>query len=522
MERPPSVPPLVAQTEEDDMAAFLYQRGTGWYFRRRIPTDLQQYFPSKSKIITRTLETTDKRLAKSACRTWAVKVDNVFAFLKSAAPNEIKQAYLKAEIPEPKKTPVVAPAPTSPEAPHVKTVLLSELIEQYISHKRPHWSLKTRQEIEYHLNLSVLLMGDLPLNKITYKEVESYRDRLQQVPTNFSRLKKYKTKTMEEILAMPANEKEAPDPKSVNKSLQFLSTVLAFGTQRYKNLLTLNPAIGVTVKVTDKKKASEERDAYSAEDIQDVINHLVWDCNHPSRFFIPLIAIFTGMRRGEIAQLYTTDIVIEDGLLCIDINAQCDSIPYTTSGVIEMLPEKKTKKDASRRLIPIHPLLLDYCGFQGYVEECKIRGDKRIFWDLAFHRDGYGTSFSKWFDRKLGPLIAETGSGKSFHSFRHSFMDWFKQNEVGIFDNSKATKILKEIVGHAHNDDGSEDLTEDRYGKRYRAKISSKLLFQLDYGLDLHNITEQIGHFQAIEVRIAQEAWRIPGGEYPTLCEDER
>lgn len=151
------------------MAVFLYQRGEGWYFRRRIPIDLKQYFPPTLKLITRTLETNDKRLAKSACRQWTSKVENVFTFLRSSAPDEIKQAYLKSEIPEPKKAPVVHVAPSVPVTPVDKTLKLSELIEQYISHKSPHWALKTKQEIEYHLNLSVKLMGDLPLNRISYK-----------------------------------------------------------------------------------------------------------------------------------------------------------------------------------------------------------------------------------------------------------------------------------------------------------------------------------------------------------------
>jgi integrase len=449
--------------------------------------------------------------------------------LESGISNEMKVEYLKSEIlAEPPKKPVAIPHSISPAAPVVeaeqdKTLKLSELIEQFINFKRPHWSPKTRQENEYHLGLSVLLMGDLPLNKISYIEIEGYRASLQEVPTNYSRLRKYKHLPIAEILALPADQKEAPDPKSVNKSLQFLSTALAFGVQRHGDLLRINPAVGINVKVIDQKLASEERDAYSIENLQDVVNHLIWDYDHPSRFFIPLIAIFSGMRRGEIAQLYTSDIVYEDGLLCIDINAKCDLIAYTSKGVTEMVAEKKTKKDASRRLVPVHPLLRDFCGFEGYVQDCRHEGKKRLFWDLAFHRDGYGTSFSKWFDRKLNPRIVEEKTGKSFHSFRHAFIDWFKQHEIQNMDRGTANEVLKEIVGHAYNSgSGDLDLTKERYGKRFPAATTYRLLSQLDYELDLHSITEQIGHLQAIEVKLSQEAWRKPGGEYPTLCEDER
>jgi Domain of unknown function (DUF6538) len=60
---------------------YLHQRNSTYYFRIRIPQDVQQWFSSKE--IRRSLKTTDKQLAKLQAMTWARKSEKVFAFLRS-------------------------------------------------------------------------------------------------------------------------------------------------------------------------------------------------------------------------------------------------------------------------------------------------------------------------------------------------------------------------------------------------------------------------------------------------------
>jgi integrase len=90
--------------------------------------------------------------------------------------------------------------------------------------------------------------------------------------------------------------------------------------------------------------------------------------DHPERYWIPLIGLFYGMRLNEIYQLHLEDIREEGGLLCFDINKKGD---------------KELKTASSRRLIHVHPVLLDL-GFKEYVDaEEEARRVWNGFWEVV-------------------------------------------------------------------------------------------------------------------------------------------
>ena len=495
------------------MQGFLFLRRKTYYFRRKIPAELRGYFSPRLKEIWRSLGTQDKCLAKSACRDWVAKTEKVFSMLRTSIPDVLKLEYVKTEI-QPSSTAVHAPAPTP-----VTGKLTSELIASYVSHKAPTWTLKSKQEVEYSLGLFVALCGDLRLPKIDYAIIEDFRDKLKQLPANYTRLKKYKNQTIEELLAIPASEKDMPKAASVNKHIGFLSTLFKFAIQR--QYMTFNPALGVQVKAPRGQKASGGKQIYTREDLQDVIQLLRYDEAHPENLWVPLISMHTGMRRGEICQLYVSDILIDEksGLPYLQCEETEDTVDFFTGGELQQLPEKKLKAGASWRTIPIHPFLWEDLGFAGFVEECKKSGEKRMFPSLKMSRDGYGQTFSKYFDYNIARKLYPAYSGKSFHSFRHSFIDWFKQSTIQHWEWSKAVPIIREFVGHSYNPGGSEDITFERYGKQYPVETLASVLFQLDYGLNFDNITEQTGRFIALAKHIEKTKNLNPNLDYPTEVE---
>ena len=92
-----------------------------------------------------------------------------------------------------------------------------------------------------------------------------------------------------------------------------------------------------------------------------------------------------------------------------------------------------------RSIIPIHPALIEL-GLLEYANTIKAEGSIRLFPELAPTRDKLGHAPSKWFSRyrhKLGI----TDPKKTFHSFRHSFID--DMRELGVQDS-----LVKRMVGH--------------------------------------------------------------------------
>ena len=74
----------------------------------------------------------------------------------------------------------------------------------------------------------------------------------------------------------------------------------------------------------------------------------------PYRRWIALLGLYTGARANEICQLYADDVVLVDNIWCIKVQ----------SG----RPDQKLKTDNSKRLIPIHAVVLE-AGFLAFVQE---------------------------------------------------------------------------------------------------------------------------------------------------------
>jgi integrase len=181
------------------------------------------------------------------------------------------------------------------------------------------------------------------------------------------------------------------------------------------------------------------------------------------QFWLPILALYTGCRLEELAQLYLDDIQQADGVWVIDINNQGD---------------KKIKTPSSLRRIPVHPFLQSGVNLIGYAEALKRKGEERLFPELRRRRDGDGMTASKWFARyKTRCGIVENGAKKDFHSFRHTFVNTLKQALV-------EETMIAELVGHA-----VDSMTMGRYGKRYTPKILLEhAVLKLNYPLDLSHI----------------------------------
>ncbi|MBC2710206.1 MAG: tyrosine-type recombinase/integrase [Desulfosarcina sp.] len=136
--------------------------------------------------------------------------------------------------------------------------------------------------------------------------------------------------------------------------------------------------------------------------------------------------------------------------------------------------EKKLKNLSSKRLVPLHPVLVDELKLPDYAKSLRSNGHTRLFPNLKQQRDGYSQTVSKWFGRYRVRCGVDSPK-KTFHSFRHTFITAMKHKVVNI-------SILHELHGHA-----LEGMTMARYGKKYPPRVLydeavSKLEYPLDWG----------------------------------------
>ncbi len=412
----------------------LITRGRTYYFRIAIPKDLRQDFPHRE--IKRSLRTRDIRAAKGLASAYESEVQNLFAILR----------VKRLTIPAPDRT---HRAPTSPllgqttapksmwtrpeEAP--ASLFFSEAINQYVKERKQRWSPRTALEFTSTLKLLLTILGDKQLSHITRPDCVSCRDQLLNGKGR-----------------QGAGKQKPRGPKTVNQHLTLLNSVFKWSVDQ--GFMNRNPAERLTIPL--KTRATEQRKAYSSTQLQTVLSKLPDpQGSHPERYWMPIIALYTGLRLEEIAQLRLSDLISLDGALCFNIDGT------------------HLKTASSKRIVPVHPQLLKL-GLKVHIEQTKTTEcDAYLFPRLPADRFGRrGRFIGEWYGKFLRKKCEITDSKVTFHSFRHSFATALKHAGA-------EGPMIAELLGHT-----LQGQTFGRYAKEYKPSMLyaavSKIVFDFD------------------------------------------
>lgn len=330
------------------------------------------------------------------------------------------------------------------------------------------WGKGTEAEYVTTLDFIKEFFGEeKPIHKVDVEQVRDFKNLMMKMPKHFRiRLKKeYKGLTLKEISELDIPESNRMTVKTLNSKYFGLVSAL-FNFAERNGYIDTNPATGLKIKQSRNIKASQERDPFNIEDLNLLFNSETYredKHRNPQSFWLPLLALHTGCRLEELCQLYCDDVRKENGVWILDINDD---------------DEKHLKNISSRRLVPLHPILLEL-GFHKFSEKQGREGHKRIFNDLKKVQNKFGHAPSKWFGdyKKRCGIVAESGK-KTFHSFRHTAINCLAQQVVN--DN-----VIKSLVGHAKKGE-----TFGRYSSDLEPKVIFKeAVLKLNYkGLDLSHL----------------------------------
>jgi integrase len=287
------------------------------------------------------------------------------------------------------------------------TMTIGKLIEYYLSDlDRRGVSNKTR--IGYRVIFGVLkdLFGeDRPIEKIRRKDCRHVRDILTALPSNTP--KKYKGMGLVEM-AEKAKAEGIPGRKPGTLKSYLINLTAIFNYAVREEYLEKNPAKGLQDTVPKVSKKGRWK-PFEKTQLQAIFNApLYTGCkdseygyaipgpNHPrrGRFWVPLLALYHGIRLNEACQLLVTDVPTINGITVLVIQEDLEeNIPE--------MEEKKLKTEASTRSIPLHPELVKM-GFLKYIEGIEASGESRLFPELTVAKTGYySDNFSKWFGHFL-------------------------------------------------------------------------------------------------------------------------
>lgn len=326
---------------------------------------------------------------------------------------------------------LAAPALTSGSQRTIK-----EMLDGYIADHEDKWSAATRKGMEAPFRILQEFFGsDRDPASISRIEGRAFHTAVKGLPTNYTKRKELRGLSLLECvekgrqLGLPTLS-----AKTVNDTyMTFIGSAFRWAVR--EGWITLNPVDGLNV--TDAVAAEDKRDPFTVDQLNALFRSGPWSGPKedreidPLRYWGPLVALFQGMRRGEIAQLHVADVEELDGETVIHVRPSADG--------------KRVKSAAGRRVLPVHPELVKL-GFLSYVDRQRTAGHKQLFANEVPNKSGHwGDPLGKWFSRHVSALGFE-GARLGMHSFRHNFEDALRA--AGLH----GTPIGQELAGRAKTD----------------------------------------------------------------------
>ena len=355
---------------------------------------------------------------------------------------------------------------------------LEDAFDRFLGDPSRSRAIKTAAHYAYLRVLTSALWGEgRALGSIGREDCRRLLEVLRRLPSNTA--KRYPTLAIAAVLELVEEGKAGPPmaPATVNGYLAKLRAALNYAVN--EGWIDRNPARGL--RVVDPIRARDKRLPFSPVQLRSIFDaplyrgcqddqdgYAIVGTARPrrARYWIPLLALFAGLRMNEACQLECDDVQTLQGVPCLVITRR------STSG-----SPKRLKTAASERVVPIHPALREF-GFLQFVEAIRSGGHRRLFYELATGSSGYVSDpFSKWFRRFLQRAGA-SAPRTCFHSFRHTFRDALREaairHEVAL------------ALGGWTGTDGDE--AEAAYGRGFSPRVLEEAIRKITFPVDLSHL----------------------------------
>lgn len=222
-----------------------------------------------------------------------------------------------------------------------------------------------------------------------------------------------------------------------------------------------NPVQGLAPKAPSKRSGETKR-AYTCEDLRKLFGPELTATRgkRDDHFWVPLVALYSGARVSEVAQLAPEDVVKRSGVVCIEIRTLKDG--------------QRLKNEASERTVPVHSDLLRL-GLAEYAKERRATGEKRLFPNVALGTRGrpMGARIVGWWPRWVKNFEG-ISANTSFHSLRHGVAQALIAADV-------PEVVAKQLLGHSDTTQ-----TTGTYGRRLDVKQLAAAIEKLDFSAEVH------------------------------------
>lgn len=347
-------------------------------------------------------------------------------------------------------------------------------------------TVATKMQWETAERYFVALHGDMPIGDITKRHAVDFKAALQALPARLSAAQR------EQILACGLQyagpRARTLSPRTINHHIRTLHKIWTWAFDH--DLVSAagvsdNPFARLSLAEPKGRSAVAAGKSYSVEQLRTIFSQPVFtNGERPTRgrgeaaYWLPLLSLFTGARREELASLMVQDITLDPGSRRWQLTIG-DQTPHPSKG-------PRDTKNHQERTIPVHRELIRL-GFIDFVLAAAGAGEQALFPRLTVtnRRGQLAAKWGEWW----GSYIRAAGvvTTQPAHAFRHTWTT--AARACGVPKDAR-----EYIQGHAG--DGS---TNDSYGD---LSVLGREIDKLSYpGLDLSWLYVDGAVKRAAEVR---------------------
>ncbi|MDP2846599.1 MAG: tyrosine-type recombinase/integrase [Humidesulfovibrio sp.] len=331
---------------------------------------------------------------------------------------------------------------------------LSEVFEAYFDEQKKDIGNDYKAEIKSIFEHFVLIVGDVDTRNVTAHTATGYKETLKKMPRAWGRKNEFKGLSLEQIIK--SNSKKVSQD-TVNKHISLISSFFEYAVKHGYAHTNYFTGLKIKQKAT---RARKQRDMWSEEQLALLFSADNYPLNDaPHMFWLPIIAITTGARLGEIAQLRCCDVRSENGITYLDINDE---------------DGKRLKNQQSNRKVPLNDIIVNDLNFLNFVDMMRTDDKSQLFPELyGFKSDPESIAsnhFSKFKMRKLGienPKI-------NFHSLRHNARNM-------VPSNIKDDNMLNDYFGWEGKGEGNTRYRKEESIVTLYKKITQKMKIEFDF-----------------------------------------
>ncbi|MFA5901728.1 MAG: site-specific integrase, partial [Hyphomicrobium sp.] len=312
--------------------------------------------------------------------------------------------------------------------------MFSNLVEKYLDEtsRAREWPLKTILRKRSDLREFMEIAGDKPVNAYVQPDGIKFKDIQLALPINrqkppFKGLSRIGVAEKATKLRKEGKHVDLLNPITIKDKLG--TVALFFTWAKACDSSVVNPVAEQRVQVRRNKRGGKKRHPWTIEELNLMFAAPVFTGCRSSRhwkepgevvlrdsakYWVPLIALFSGLRLGEIIQMQVADVKMMEGIGYFDVTTI--AVGDKDDEGYDPAEEKSLKTASSRRAVPIHKSLLDL-GFEVFLDTLRANGEARLFPEFGRAEDdgSWSKQFSKYFKR-FRESIGVSRRGVKFHS----------------------------------------------------------------------------------------------------------